>query len=95
MGELELTGLRQVFYNMLHRCENPKCPVYRWYGGRGIVVCERWHSFENFVEDVGKRPKGKWIDRWPDKKHTSSAQRISRIGAKIKRVDDTFFFFVR
>lgn len=39
--------------NMRRRCNDPKHPKYRWYGGRGIRICERWESFKNFLEDMG------------------------------------------
>jgi len=49
--------------SMRARCENRDRPNYRWYGARGITVCERWRSFENFLADMGERPEGKSIDR--------------------------------
>lgn len=44
---------------MLDRCENPKNKRYKDYGGRGIMVCERWHEPQNFLDDMGKRPSRK------------------------------------
>jgi len=41
---------------MIQRCENKKSSAYRNYGGRGITVCERWHDFQNFIDDVGRKP---------------------------------------
>lgn len=40
-----------------HRCGSPASPKYKDYGGRGIQVCERWSSFENFYADMGIKPK--------------------------------------
>ena len=44
--------LRQIWHGMLRRCDNPKCKSYKYYGGRGVNVCARWHNFENFYEDM-------------------------------------------
>ena len=42
----------RVWESMLYRCYNEKAPNYAWYGGRGTTVCDRWHSFENFMLDL-------------------------------------------
>lgn len=52
-----------VWNNLNQRCNNPKNPRYKDYGGRGIKVCERWHKFENFLADMGDPPNGMEIDR--------------------------------
>ncbi len=44
---------------MLGRCRNPHQRNYKDYGGRGIVVCARWHVFENFLTDIGQPPSPK------------------------------------
>jgi hypothetical protein len=41
---------------MLSRCRDARNDSYENYGGRGIRVCERWHSFEKFLADMGKKP---------------------------------------
>lgn len=46
----------KAFYSMHSRCYNPANSSYLRYGGRGIVVCERWHTLENFLQDMGKKP---------------------------------------
>ncbi|WP_198432732.1 hypothetical protein [Burkholderia ubonensis] len=49
--------------SMMTRCTNPKSSKYADYGGRGILVCERWHDFENFLADMGLRPEGTTLER--------------------------------
>ena len=51
---------------MKQRCSNPNTESYRFYGARGIRVCDRWnalHGFDAFLEDMGPRPAGTTIDR--------------------------------
>lgn len=50
--------------SMLTRCNNKNSKAYKNYGARGIKVCERWSLFENFLQDMGEKPKkGMSIDR--------------------------------
>lgn len=58
----------RVWAGMLDRCTNSKSRCWRNYGGRGIVVCQRWRqSFEAFLQDVGRRPSPVHsIDRFPN-----------------------------
>lgn len=53
----------KTWRRMLNRCENKNTIQYYDYGGRGIKVCDEWHTFTQFYKDMGKRPKGKTIDR--------------------------------
>lgn len=46
----------QAWVSMRHRCETPSNRMFPEYGGRGITVCQRWHTFENFLADMGRRP---------------------------------------
>jgi hypothetical protein len=48
---------------MHRRCGSAHRLGYEYWGGRGITVCERWHSFDNFLADMGERPKGRSLDR--------------------------------
>lgn len=57
------TGAFSSWAAMIQRCGNRKNAQYADYGGRGISVCERWQSFENFFADMGPRPDGCTLDR--------------------------------
>lgn len=60
------THLREyrVFRMMWERCTNPKNKAYKYYGARGITVCQRWKDFRTFVADIGPRPgPGYTLDR--------------------------------
>jgi DNA-binding Xre family transcriptional regulator len=59
-------GLKGTYHSMLNRCRNPRNPGYRYYGGRGITVCDRWtgpDGYANFLADMGPRPAGCSVDR--------------------------------
>lgn len=49
--------------NMMMRCYNPKRINYHEYGGAGITVCDKWHNFLGFFEDMGARPEGTSLNR--------------------------------
>lgn len=51
---------------MKQRCINPNHPKFKYYGGRGIEVCERWleeNGYNNFLKDMGERPDNFTLDR--------------------------------
>jgi hypothetical protein len=52
-----------VWKSMIGRCENPRDVNYFRYGARGIFVCEAWHSFDQFLSDMGPRPRRHSVDR--------------------------------
>jgi|TARA_Y100000296_G_C5131522_1_gene235818 hypothetical protein len=42
---------------------NPNANNFKYYGAKGVEMCNRWESFESFLEDMGERPEGTTIDR--------------------------------
>jgi len=58
----KVTPTLNSWRSMMLRC-NPSYRLYKDYGGRGIKICERWHKFENFLEDMGERPPGTTLER--------------------------------
>lgn len=60
------TPTYRTWRGMVARCTNPLREGYSRYGGNGITVCDRWRVFDNFLKDMGIRPEGKTLDRYPD-----------------------------
>lgn len=55
---------RHSWESMWTRCTNSHHDSFRYYGARGITVCERWKNFQFFVDDMGRRPsKAYSLDR--------------------------------
>lgn len=77
---------------MKRRCYNPKDDDFQNYGGRGIIVCERWRdNYDAFFEDMGARPPGMTLERratngnyeppncyWADRETQSNNRRNNR-----------------
>lgn len=57
--------------NLVNRCTQPSSSRWSRYGGRGIVVCDRWlgdDGFANFMIDMGPRPSS---DHSIDRRNTN------------------------
>ena len=48
--------LYQTWHSMHRRCTRTYRRDWKHYGDRGLSVCERWHTFQNFVDDMGPKP---------------------------------------
>jgi hypothetical protein len=55
-----------VWRGIRARCCGNSAKRYKHYGARGISLCARWNVYENFLADMGPRPSGMQIDRYPD-----------------------------
>lgn len=53
-----MTGMsiHKAWISMRSRCFDSRNPCYPSYGGRGIRICKRWDSFEQFAKDMGQHP---------------------------------------
>lgn len=61
------TPTHQTWRGMKERCDNPRNSHYKSYGAVGVTYDPRWASFENFYADMGPRPEGTTLDRFPDR----------------------------
>ena len=57
------TKVYAVWSSMKARCLNPNHKQYFDYGGRGVIVCDRWHVFDNFLADMGIPQRGMTLER--------------------------------
>lgn len=60
---MDNTPTYRTWHGMKNRCLNPKATGYENYGGRGISICEKWMTFEGFLDDMGIRPEGTTLER--------------------------------
>jgi len=56
------TPTHNTWRQMMRRCHGYSSQA-KWYRDKGIVVCDKWHDFNCFLEDMGHRPEGKTLDR--------------------------------
>jgi hypothetical protein len=90
----------QSWQSMLGRCYSPDDISFKYYGGRGIEVCDRWREdYDAFYEDMGPKPDKFTLDRinndlgyfpencqWSDITHQNRNKRSNR---KITIGDET------
>jgi hypothetical protein len=77
--------------SMMQRCTDPSKDNYKYYGGRGVAVCERWRVFANFLADMGERPAGMQLSRVDNDGHyepgnVTWATRAENIAERNRRV---------
>lgn len=58
LGEMYGVATKHPLFNrwdrMMSRCYNKEDNNYKTYGEVGVTVCERWHDFSKYVEDVSR-----------------------------------------
>lgn len=92
--------LYHVWQTMKQRCDNPNADNYKFYGGRGITVCDEWRDFQTFLNDMeSSYPcRGYQIDRinengnyeksncrWIKASENVRRANATRIGTRYKR----------
>ena len=81
----------KVWKSMVNRCTNKNNNNYHKYGAKGITVDKRWHTFENFMDDMGERSKGATLDRInPKEGYSKSNCRWAKAGDVGARGNDVY-----
>lgn len=63
-GKKGVSPTYRSWSSMMRRCyTDDGSRTFIMYGGSGVTVCDRWHLFDNFLADMGERPRGKTLDR--------------------------------
>jgi hypothetical protein len=58
------TPLYRAWLHMRGRCHRKTDRCYKWYGARGITICDRWDEYNAFAADIGPHPGRGWtLDR--------------------------------
>ena len=91
-----MSGLWYRWYQMKDRCENPKNVSYKYYGEKGIRVCDEWQDFSKFEkwwsENVGEGKQE--IDRIDSEKgYCPENCRIVTPKFNRQHKDKTVFYF--
>src|SRR5271157_5991631 len=84
-NSLSYHSLYYVYRNMLSRCHYPESKDFYRYGGRGIVVCDRWRAplprgLCLFIEDVEKEIGPRPLDKFPSGHPLYTIDRINNDG---------------
>ena len=103
------TSIYYCWTDMKTRCLNPNNSGYKYYGGRGIKICERWMDFRNFYLDMGDKPKDMQLDRinnngnyepnncrWVTSAENNQNQRTTKLNAiKVREIRRVYPIFSR
>lgn len=98
-GENQPSPTYNSWRGMKERCRPDKA-----YGKLGIIVCDRWLRFQNFLEDMGERPSGHEIDRidglgnyepqncrWLPERENQQFRRSTRLTQEVRNQIDLAF----
>ena len=62
-----LSRTYKSWQKMVARCRCRTSDRYKYYGAKGVSVCDRWGDFANFLADMGPRPEGTTLGRILDR----------------------------